>query len=75
MILGKAIRGFCGFQHSAKSFKKKGLSLHLSAPIKTGTEVGMKESCGDNGNIMSEAVTGESAPMNRDVPQAGYRAP
>ena len=29
------------------------------------------ESCVDNGNIISEALTGESGPMNRDVPQAG----
>ena len=63
-------------------------SLLLSAPIKTGKELGMEESydeglanhigpesCGDNGNISSEALLGERAPMNRDVPHAGYWAP
>ena len=62
-----------------------GSSLRLSAPIKTGRELGMKESydeglanhigpesCGDNGNIIGEALTGEGAPMNWDVPHAGY---
>ena len=29
------------------------------------------ESCVNNGNIISEALTGESGLMNRDVPQAG----
>jgi len=29
------------------------------------------ESCVDNGNIISEALTGESAPMNRDFPLLG----
>ena len=63
--------------------KKRG-HLLLSAPIKTDKGVGMEESydeglanhicpesCVDNGNIISEALTGESGPMNRDVPQAG----
>lgn len=54
--------------------KEKGSHLLLSAPIKTDKEVGMEESydeglanhigpesCVDNGNIISEALTGESA--------------
>jgi len=57
-----------------KDQKVKGSYLLLSAPIKTGKELGMKESydegqanhigpesCVDNGNIISEALTGESA--------------
>ena len=64
--------------------KEKGSHLLLSEPIKTDKGVGMEESydeglanhigpesCVDNGNIISEALTGESGPMNRDVPQAG----
>ena len=53
---------------------ERGRVIFLSAPIKTGKELGMKESydeglanhigpesCGDNGNIISEALTGERA--------------
>jgi hypothetical protein len=32
------------------------------------------DSCGDNSNVMAEALTGLRAPINRDVPQTEYRA-
>ena len=63
----------------------KGSNLRLRAPMKTGNKQGLKvscdegraihispESCADNGNIVGEALTGESAPINRDVPHAEY---
>jgi len=39
----------------------EGLAIHINP-----------ESCAGNGNIAGEALTRESAPMNRDVPRAEY---
>ncbi len=44
-----------------KESHDEGLAIHIGP-----------ESCAGTGNGISEALTGESAPMNRDVPQAGY---
>ena len=62
-----------------------GSGLHLRAPIKTGNKEGLKvsydegraihispESCSGNGDIIGEALTRESAPMNRDLRHAEY---
>jgi len=57
----------------------------LRAPMKIGNKEGLKvsygegraihispESCIGNGDSTGEALTGESAPINRDVPHAEY---
>ena len=57
----------------------------MRAPMKIGNKEGLKvsygegraihispESCIGNGDSTGEALTGESAPINRDVPHAEY---